>query len=396
MAIGGFTSYQVFLAVLFLITGSINTISVELADQETAIGSDGTLRAFDHPFFQAVWMFLGEMTCLVAFLIISRMVFCQGLARILKVNNITVPQDLSIQDEKPVDSGKQYVSPFIFLPPALCDMTGTSLTYVALNLTTAASAQMLRSSVIVFTGITSFIFFGRKGTIPQWLGIFIIVIGLTVVGLNDFLDPSSSTTASNPILGDMIVIGAQLIVAIQMMLEEHYVVGRGVHPLAAVGWEGWFGFFILGLLLIPMYFIKVGSTFSTSPDGRLEDALDAFTQMGNNPMIILWTLLNLGSISFYNFAGVSVTQELNATTRTVLDTLRTFVIWAFSLAIGWQTFSYLQVIGFVILFAGIFVYNDILFFPLLRKYEMLPKFLDVKANQVKEEEQEPILNYESD
>lgn len=49
---------------------------------------------------------------------------------------------------------------------------------------------------------------------------------------------------------------AQIITATQMIVEEKYVSGRNVSPLQAVGWEGIFGFSVLSLLLIPMYFIK--------------------------------------------------------------------------------------------------------------------------------------------
>lgn len=49
------------------------------------------------------------------------------------------------------------------------------------------------------------------------------------------------------------------------------------------------------------------------------------------------------SIAFFNFAGISVTKELSATTRMILDSIRTIVIWAFSLVLGWQDFHYLQV-----------------------------------------------------
>lgn len=49
------------------------------------------------------------------------------------------------------------------------------------------------------------------------------------------------------------------------------------------------------------------------------------------------------SIAFFNYAGISVTKEMSATTRMILDSIRTFVIWAFSLAVGWQTFHYMQV-----------------------------------------------------
>ena len=69
------------------------------------------------------------------------------------------------------------------------------------------------------------------------------------------------------------------------------------------------------------------------------------------------------SISFFNFAGISVTKELTATTRMVLDSVRTLVIWAVSMAIGWQNFFVLQLGGFVILLVGMMLYNDIIILP---------------------------------
>jgi hypothetical protein len=49
------------------------------------------------------------------------------------------------------------------------------------------------------------------------------------------------------------------------------------------------------------------------------------------------------SIAFFNFAGISVTKEISATTRMVLDSVRTIVIWMFSIMVGWQQFHVLQV-----------------------------------------------------
>lgn len=37
-------------------------------------------------------------------------------------------------------------NPLVFLPPACCDIMGTSIMYVGLNLTTASSFQMLRGN----------------------------------------------------------------------------------------------------------------------------------------------------------------------------------------------------------------------------------------------------------
>lgn len=49
-----------------------------------------------------------------------------------------------------------------------------------------------------------------------------------------------------------------------------------------------------------------------------------------NSFILCSILGNVVSIAFFNFSGISVTRELSATTRMVLDSLRTIVIWAAS------------------------------------------------------------------
>ena len=48
-----------------------------------------------------------------------------------------------------MEIGPQNFSPFIFLPAALCDMCGTSIMYIGLNLTFASSFQMLRGTEIL-------------------------------------------------------------------------------------------------------------------------------------------------------------------------------------------------------------------------------------------------------
>jgi drug/metabolite transporter (DMT)-like permease len=390
-----FTAYAFGLALMMFITGTINTISIKYADNEVAVGSNGVPHLFDHPFVQACFMFLGEMQCLWVFLVLSWCTVCLKPARYLGVRNkAEVTPDHSIQEEAPA---QEYVSPFIFFPPAMCDMTATSLSYVALNLTYASSYQMLRGSVIVFTGLTSIIVLRRRGTIEQWVGMFTVVVGLVLIGVSDLLTPGvDNPDAPDPIVGDIIIVLSQMVVAVQMVIEEKFVVGRKVHPMATVGWEGWFGFFVLSFLLIPMYFIHVGPTFSDSPEYRLEDPIDAFTQMVNNPTIFIWMMVNVISIAFFNFSGVSVTKELNATTRMVLDSLRTFAIWAYSLIVGWQAFQWLQLLGFAIMFIGTCIYNDILIFPLLRKYNLLPRFLDHPTNPEPVIEADPLLKIDED
>jgi hypothetical protein len=110
-----------------------------------------------------------------------------------------------------------------------------------------------------------------------------------------------------------------------------------------LSFTGLFGTIILVLLMLPMYFIHVPSAFSSNPLHRLEDAIDAFRQMIYEPLIVVALSASLICIPFFNYAGVSVTKHMSSTTRTVIDSVRTPIIWTVSLLVGWQRFVWLQV-----------------------------------------------------
>ncbi|GIY01762.1 solute carrier family 35 member F6 [Caerostris extrusa] len=347
------TNYQKFLALLMVVTGSINTIATKWADKLESKNSEGKVTEFNHPFLQACSMFLGEVSCLVLFKIL---IWTGSQSNLVKSDENSAPSSGSF-------------NPLIFLAPALCDLTATSTMYIGLNLTYASSFQMLRGAVIVFTGLLSVAFLDRHLKKYEWLGIFIVIVGLICVGLSDVINPDSTSNLSQNsiITGDLLIVMAQIIVATQMVIEEKFVTKHSVPALQGVGWEGLFGFVTLTILLVPMYYIKVGNSVFNNPGGRLEDALDAFAQIGNNWRVAVAITGTIVSIAFFNFAGLSVTKEMSATTRMVLDSVRTFTVWIFSLCVKWQKFYWLQLVGFVILLCGMCLYNDVIIRPLYNK-----------------------------
>lgn len=60
-------------------------------------------------------------------------------------------------------------------------------------------------------------------------------------------------------------------------------------------------------------------------------------------LCIRFSIGNMLSIAFFNFAGISMTKESSAATRMVLDSVRTLFIWMFSLIFQWESFHILQV-----------------------------------------------------
>lgn len=321
-------------------------------------------------------MFLGEMMCIFAF---KAWFYFRKCRR----------EDMSI-------FGPQKFLPFVWAIPAMCDLLGTSTMYVGLTWTFAASFQMLRGSVIIFTGLLSVAFLGTRLKIHHWVGMIFVIIGLILVGVGDTVwgGGAQGYSASFVLAGDLLIVLAQVITAIQMTVEEKLIKKYKVPPLQAVGWEGIFGFFTLSLLMIPMYFIpwhlpSPAEIWQMTP--RFEDAIDAFSMLSNNWKLLFASIGTVISIAFFNFAGLTVTSTMNATTRMVLDSVRTIFIWVFSLAIGWQNFQALQPVGYFILFVGTCVYYDIIIMPLARftyrkicfRYEM---------GYVQSEEKKPLLS----
>ena len=96
---------------------------------------------------------------------------------------------------------------------------------------------------------------------------------------------------------------------------------------------------------------------------------------GGGGVLIVDLMANfLVSCSGFNFFGISVTRSVSATSRSTIDTCRTLFIWIVSLGLGWESFKWLQVVGFVLLVYFTFLFNGI----------VQPPFEFMKVNEVEE------------
>lgn len=382
------------LVLLMVATGTLNTCSASLQIARQAMGKDGKMAYFEHYYVQTLFMMMGESLCMLVYVI----------------NKYIVHR----ADPASVDGDSLDMNPLVLWPAAFLDIVATSLGYMGLAfMHDPGFFQMLRVSPIIFCGLLSMPILKQRLKLHNWTGILIVCIGLLIKAIpNVFtslqthqmelggcvLDinvthPNMPTPTPNPEeeeglskalaypIGIALVLVGEFFHGLQFVYEEKFITKYNLAPLKVVGIEGICGVLTLAVLLWPAYYIPIPDMLggaSLGPEGRLEDAIDAFVQIfngHNGGWLLAWTIGNMFSIAIFNFAGISVTKELSATTRAVLDQIRVILIWAiFLIPFGPYLcklqgfFHFTAPIGLSILVVGVFVYNDIIVMPLIRKH----------------------------
>lgn len=357
------TNIQIYLFMLLLLTtGSINTIANKF--QQNIISLD--VKYQGHQKFITFCMFNGELLCLLFYWLKE--------SRLKKMKK----SEALITNISTKENKKQKPKIWYFLFPALFDLVGSSINSISLSFLASSIYQMFRGAIIVFTCSASIIFLKNKYYRHHFLGIFIVVIGLGIIGVNAILNKSSSS--ENPGFGIFLCILSQVFSCFLYITEEKLLKKYETPPLKAVGLEGMWGVCCYIVLLFVFYqircenwptFLKEGICIQDSGDSsiRFENAIFAFKQIFNSGKLAGFLSLYILSIAFFNFSGLTISKYASATSRAVVDTLRTIIIWVFFLTMPFvpegtkEEFYWLQLLGFIILILGSLLYNEIIVLP---------------------------------
>ncbi|KAI4193161.1 MAG: hypothetical protein LQ348_002938 [Seirophora lacunosa] len=409
-----------FLVAMMLLTGVCNTLLTKYQDLQCVRNCNpedpGEIKRFSQPVIQTAQMFIGEMGCwlvVAGFAIFRRFstrdapLLHGGYEQVDSQDSTEIDGDddldrtFSTQEEanpmmKPIMPNVDDRTPlvgwrvFLLAMPACCDITGTTLMNVGLLFVAASIYQMTRGALILFVALFSVVFLHRKIFLYQWSALFIVVLGVALVGLAGAIapnpqaqpDPKSltetalllvreasqlvktaavSTGALQTILGVLMIAGAQIFTATQFVLEEWILENYALEPLKVVGWEGVFGFSVTLIGMIILH-LAVGRT-DAGRNGYF-DMQEGWREITEYQAIAVTSILIMISIGGFNFFGLSITRSVSATARSIIDTCRTLFIWIVSLGLGWETFKWLQIVGFALLVYGTFLFNDIVRPPL--------------------------------
>ena len=370
----------IILSIFYVLAGACNAGFNKYIVSQESLGLK-----FSHGWFLNLVMFVGESMGIPVFYLFF------NKKNSPKENNddtkyIQGDQQETIKEEVEEEEKKPEINKFLLAIPGFLDTCSTGLANIGLILLPASIYQMLKGSLIIMTFLMSKFIVKNKHTWDHYVAIPVSTTGVVLVGLSAYLnadeksdDGGNFSDAKTTLLGIVLMVIAMFILSIQFCFDEHFMRKYSCHPLICIGYEGIFGFFINLLLCIIFYFIKCGSyedkeeppyfvknmcTGDNDNVWRPENIIFAFRQLINNSLLSILVPITIIFMASFNIFGVSITKYGSATTRTVTDNCRSFLVWIFFLMPFNQkdlieTFNVLQLIGFLLICLGAFIYNGL-------------------------------------
>lgn len=340
--------------ILFIIVGTLHGIFQKLQSKSFTKILDAP---FNHPWLQCFLMFVGELFCLIIWIVKGKELKRE-------------------QEEERISKGimlkPNLTSKLIIIIPTLCDIISSTLLNISLFKLSASIFQMLRGGVIIFTCIFTIIFLKKKIEKHKYIGIFICIIGLILVGL-----ASKDDKENSPVCICLILISL-IFTAFQYVAEEKILDSYNIHPIQLVSWESIFGILFFIILLPIIEFIPCNKNISgiehicsenMNGDYYLENLSFAFKQIMKEYSIMIFCIGSTICIGILNYLGVMISKLYSSATRSIMGSTRTIFIWIFFMGIEINStrepFILLQLIGFIFVIIGQLAFNKIIKFEFL-------------------------------
>ena len=349
--------------IICMLAGAVCTIINKIQQN---VKAKGVLFEGHQP-FMAFCMFLGELLCLLFYFINE------------KYTKIGITSEL-LTNRGVETKEKKEPKIWLFIVPAFLDLLTSTLGNIGLTFLNTSVYQMLRGSIIVFSCIATIIFLRTRYYRHHFLGIFIIICGLCTVGLNA-VTRKKDKSGKKPALGVILVIISQIISSLHLIAEEKITKEYEISPIKAIGYEGMWGSGMYIILLFIFQFIKCNNisdikvkeslciSEAEKDDYRFENTIFAFEQMFSKGILILYILIYILAVAFFNSSGLTIAKYVTSTLRAMIDPMKTLLVWLFFLIMPFvpkateEEFSWIQLLGFAIIILGEALYNEFLVLP---------------------------------
>ena len=284
------------------------------------------------------------------------------------------------------------VSTWVLVPLACSDLTVSMCDNAGMMLAPASTTSMVNCAILLFCAVSTRVVLGTRYTPRQWAGIAVAMTGILLVGAAAFVqdeddnDGSSSGSGGgrsssgsgaglHATLGVCITLAGRLLQSVQFAYEERYMRARRFHPLQQVGAEGCIELLLLAAVVLPAVQALPGGDGSGGGGGggRLEDVVAALEEVCSTPRLGLLCALAFVGLALLNPLSMSIGKHGGSVLRVFMDVARSALVWLVELGIGllagrgggggggygerWQRSSYVQLVGFVLICVGLWLYT---------------------------------------
>lgn len=377
-----YSSFLLSIAAAYLLFGTIQTVSLKWSDLLSASDrfspvasaadpqlSTSVIYSFAHPFTQTLFMFFGEFVSLVVFAAVLLVRRRRGA--------LVAGRDYSLP-----------CNPAVWLFSCGADLLATLIQNVGMMLTHASLYQMLRGATVVWTAVISYFWLKRRFNKVEMWGMGFVILGLSFVGLSSFASRSGTGAAAGnenlnqQLLGNLLVISAQVLHAYQGVCQERLVRLYNIPPLQMIGMEGLYGLgltltLLAACLLFP--FVSWGHNVrwvqtldaGTGETARYtnvtwiaeqltgsvpyDDVVLAFDQLSSSAACVTCIVIYIFAGFLYNTLQMTIIKNVSAAATVMLGSLRNVTVWTTCLfipSVFHEHFNVVQFIGFLFLVLG--------------------------------------------
>ena len=295
--------------------------------------------SFSYELFQTMIMFIGEFLCI--FYVIYRK-FSPTKVSPRKSSGGRQPLFLSL--------GKK-----VFAISGLCDFFGSYLQAICYNLLSSPAIMAFKMLMILNIFIYRFLIIKRKIYRHQVLGLSLLVLGFLLIALIVLTNPEGGEDSYNQpsmLVGMALMFIAQIFNILNFISTEYFMWKVKVEAEEVLAIKGISGIIICVVAYVPLQFIY--------PQDSEESSLwNPFRYLGEHASLAPFLVIFAFIACMYNYFITKIIQVTDSLSACTLDSGRMITYWAISFAFISRAPATLEIIGAILLTAGICIYNEI-------------------------------------
>ena len=309
---------------------------------------------FKHPFINCLILHLSEFTGIITYYLIYRKEDIEEI-RMSQINSNTKKTQMEIH---------------LISIPAIFEFFSTAvgnLSYVNLS---ASISTMFDGGNTIGVFLLSIFFLKNKHNKYNFIGVGLLLLGLFFISLSAIKDDSKETDLFETIVGIICCLLCNVFSSFHSIAEEYLLKTRFCHPIKLIGFEGLFGIIFTFFFILVFDQVRCPKSIESicirdDKNGLFLDNLDmAYRQIKEKKIIFVIIFIQFLVYVLYNYSYIIITDVADAATNVVLYNLNAVFIWIFFLLPidkeNQEKIDILQIIGFIVLTIGVFIYNEIL------------------------------------